>query len=767
MKEKHNYTVKTYFDTTDEERILRDSEDFFANKYDIYDGENHFFEERRKIEDGKKVYICGFCKHRLKICGGQGDKKQTLHFRHYKGENKGCIYEEEKGLLKEEVLCIKYNGAKESKKHEDYKNFIAERLLSIIDPKLSEDKVLVEKIYRDKSVPRKWRKPDVLAMFPDKTIAFELQLSTTFLSIIAAREAFYQKQQIFILWIFDSFSAESEEQLFAQKDILVSNVYNVFVLDKEAMERSIQENAIYLKCYYVDFYIRNGKIVDDKMISQLVSLSDLTFRKEDYKVFYIDAIEKRNQLENELKNIQKAESFMEKIEDIYSFWSAATLIPCLEALDIAPVYPKIKAKLDDIIEKGSATSIRNGILLTRLIIQSSDNDEYLQSELKRYHSKFEEIELNKRINEILSLLEEGSSSAYSEIETLNDEKAQDLLKIKIQGLVDKILNHAYCPRKKNISIARSILGIGNLYLSNNNRERLNEMIIQEDERVEHETMVRYEAIIDKYIANETLKMFIDYYHRLDFPAQQEITKALLNKYRKLFFLPTERNANTVYYYLYLLKDPSVWFDIRLVFDNNDYCLINFTNLEHEKDSRQNFFREVIYCLFKAGYDLSIAEEETIIIRLKELYKMIKEGNPQIVKNEVLKYSILLYYLRIQKKVQDFDSKLLHYNLLHNHWTFISRIASVLMNFIIDCDLPNMASIADNIKSYHLDYAHLFILAAESENGRKNVYKGKKGNDNLLKLKEATRSNPKYEKKDELDKLMPILFPNVDAFKVFG
>ena len=100
------------------------------------------------------------------------------------------------------------------------------------------------------------------------------------------------------------------------------------------------------------------------MISQLVSLSDLTFRKEDYKVFYIDAIEKRNQLENELRNIQKAESFMEKIEDIYYFWSAATLIPCLEALDIAPVYPKIKAKLDDIIEKGFciipfSTSIRN------------------------------------------------------------------------------------------------------------------------------------------------------------------------------------------------------------------------------------------------------------------------------------------------------------------------------------------------------------------------------------------------------------------------
>ena len=90
-----------------------------------------------------------------------------------------------------------------------------------------------------------------------------------------------------------------------------------------------------------------------------------------------------------------------------------------------------------------------------------------------------------------------------------------------------------------------------------------------------------------------------------------------------------------------------------------------------------------------------------------------------------------------------------------------------MNFIIDCDLANMASIADNIKSYHLDYAHLFILAAESENGRKNVYKGKKGNDNLLKLKEAMNTNPKYEKKEDLDKLIPILFPNIDAFKILG
>lgn len=767
MKEKHDYTVKTYFDATDDEYILRNSESFFANQYSIYDGKNHFFEERRKVEDGIKEYICGFCKHRLRICGGQGDKKQTLHFRHYKGDNKGCIYEDEKGLTKEEVLRIKYNGAKESKTHEDYKNFIAERLLAMTNPKLSEDKVLVEKIYRDKSVPREWRKPDVLAKFPNKTIAFELQLSTTFLSVIAAREAFYQKQQIFILWIFDSFSSESEEQLFAQKDILVSNVYNVFVLDKEAIERSIQENTIYLKCYYVDFYIKNGKIVDDKMISQFVSFSDLTFRDKDYKVFYIDAIEKRNQLEIELRKTQKAECFLEKIDDIYSYWSAATLIPAIDMLDIVHVYSKIKDKLEEIARNGSMTPIRNGILLIRLLIQYSllDNTESIYHELKEYNYKFKEIELDKRIQEILSLLEEESPRASYEINTLNDENAQNLFRQKIQGLIDRIQKLDYQPRKRNASIARFILRIGSLYLSENNRERINMMIKEEYERDKQELIEKYGAIIDNFVTNGTIEKFILYYHRQNSSIQQEITKILCNRYKNLFFHPTERETSTVYFYLNLLKHPSIWFDIRIIFRDNENCLLGFTNLEHGDDSRQTFFSEVIYCLFRAGYDLSNIEEDAIISRLKELHGMIKQGNSQEIKNDVLKYSLLLCYLRIQKESIAFNEKLSNYKLLHDHWAFISRIASVLMNFIIDCDLSNMAAIADNVKSFHLNYSHLFILVAESENGRKNVYRGKKGNDNLLKLKEAVKTNPRYKKEEDLDRLVPILFPNVDEFKM--
>lgn len=680
MKEKDDYTVKTYYDITDEEYILRDSESFFLNKYSIFCGQNYFFEERAKIDKGEKVYICGFCKHKLRICGGKGNKKQMLHFRHYNGENKGCIYEEGKRLTQKEILCIKYNGAKESKRHEDYKNFIAERLLTMINPKLQEDEVLVEKVYRNECVPREWRKPDVLAKFPDKMIAFELQISTTFLSVITERGAFYQEQGIFIMWIFDNFSSKSEEQLFAQKDILVSNIYNVFVLDNDAMELSMRDNTIYLKCYYVDFYIRNGKIVDDKMISQLVSLSDLTFRKTDYKVFYVDAIEKRQKLEAELMRMQ---------EDV----------------------------------------------------------------------------INKRINEIILLLEEESPRIYYEIDNLSDKKTKEMFAIKAQALIDKILILGYQPYEKNISLAHFILQSLSQYFSQESLRRLGKMIAQEMGKKTQQSIERYKRDIDYYIANKTTGQFIDYYNGLDILAQSTFTDILIDKYKSLFFHPIEDDMNTTFY-MSLLGNPFVWFDIKLIFEGDESCLFTFVEVKHfDGDSKQSFFKGVIYWLFEAGYRFSDFEERILKDKLKELNKAIKNNEIQGIKNEVFRYSLLLCYQRIQNKGLSLEDELIYYKLLNDNWIVISRIASVLMNFIIGCDLPNMASIADNIRNFYLEYAHLFILAAESDKGKGNKYRGKKSKDNLCSLKEYLSINPQYEKDYKLDKLIPIIFPNIEEFKV--
>ena len=105
-----------------------------------------------------------------------------------------------------------------------------------------------------------------------------------------------------------------------------------------------------------------------------------------------------------------------------------------------------------------------------------------------------------------------------------------------------------------------------------------------------------------------------------------------------------------------------------------------------------------------------------------------------------------------------------YLLLHENWKFISKLLSVLLNVIIGCDLSNMAGIANNIKDRHLHFAHLFILAAESERGRKNIYKGNKKVDRLFTLKKEMETNHQYLADRRLDMLIPILFPKVENFK---
>lgn len=765
MKEKHTYTVKTYFDSTDVDFKLKDSASFFANQYSIYEGKNYFFEERRKIQDGTKIYVCGFCKQKLRICGGHGDKKQTLHFRHQAKTNKDCIYQEGVRLTEEEILKIKYNGAKESKKHKDYKKFIAEILFAMTDPKLSEDNVLIEKTYRDKCLSREWRKPDILAKFPDKTIALEMQLSTTFLSVIAAREAFYQKQEVFILWIFDSFSANSEEQLFAQKDILVSNVYNVFVLDEEAMKCSRLKKQICLKCYYVDFHIKNGKIVDDQMISKLVSLNDLTFRKEDYKVFYIDAIKKRTLLERQLKDIENTNSFLEPIYDIYSTWDSKILKSNLNSLDISTVYSEVKIKLNMILNDKSKTAIENGMLLTEILLQHPQikSKSTLNNELREFLIQFKELITNTHIQDLISLIENDNPKVFTELEVLNNEKTQLLFSSRLKQLIDKVKKGSHLTLYKQVSIAKSILKTVPSYVSEEDHKILMNFIQKQKREKEQNAISDYLSKIDMLAATASSKTFSDYYLEQCVSNQLLINKALLYKYKHLFFYSKEIGHMEKGFYLSILKNPPIGFDIRHIFKEDSYNLLNFADALYEEDSKQSFFTEVLFCIFKIGYQISTPEQKDITNKLKELIGIKMTNNRQDIKNVVLRYALLLCYLRIQQKSQDHKINLINYKLLFENWTFISRVISVQMNFIIGCDLPNMAAIADNIKSYHLDYSHIFISAAESKKGKENDYSGKKGNNNLFKLKAEVKTNPNYKRKGDLDSLIKIILPNIEIY----
>lgn len=286
------------------------------------------------------------------------------------------------------------------------------------------------------------------------------------------------------------------------------------------------------------------------------------------------------------------------------------------------------------------------------------------------------------------------------------------------------------------------------------------------EQDREELIFDFERTIDRFLCDP--EQLAANYNSYAFPERNLFTKCLVEKCGKLLFHPTADDLKNRYYYAEFLKSPYVWFNLYFVFEKEEKQLLDFVDMSHEEDSGQRFFCDIIYCLFKMGYRMSKDEQSSILDKLAELNTIAKSEHSVVIpiqlRHELLKYSLLQCYKNIQNAGLGSRQEMEYYLLLHENWRFISKLLSVLLNVIIGCDLSNMAGIANNIKDRHLHFAHLFILAAESERGRKNIYKGNKKVDRLFTLKKEMETNPQYLADQRLDMLIPILFPKVENFK---
>lgn len=251
-----------------------------------------------QVHQRRAIYVCMFCKQSIGIRGhiNRKDYYLTHTFR-----SDDCIIKTNHHLTEEQIRCIKYNGEKESDLHEELKNKIAHYL------ELDENIISVqtEKIYKDLAISKEWKKPDVMAELADKKIAFELQLSTTFLSVIVARTIFYRERGIFLIWIFPNFSLDSHLQQFTQKDVYYNNSFNVYVFDKDAQEKSKNKSRLILKCYYKSFAIKDNSI-HEKWACAFISIDELKFNTKKMEVLFYDSVEEKARI-NKLFIKQKVE----------------------------------------------------------------------------------------------------------------------------------------------------------------------------------------------------------------------------------------------------------------------------------------------------------------------------------------------------------------------------------------------------------------------------------------------------------------------------
>jgi hypothetical protein len=250
------------------------------------------------IREKQPRYVCYFCRQPIKI-RGKRESKRILHFAHLRDSDE-CPFKTNSKYTKEELLRIKYNGAKESKLHQELKSFIADSLTS--NQELSKGIEFVEKelINRHLAIPKVWKRPDVSSKYFSKTVVFELQLSTTFLSVINSRQEFYRENKTFIIWVFNVFETNEERRKFTQSDIFYNNNRNGFELDELSKEKSFQEHDLIVKCNYQKPFIKNNEI-NYEWFFEYVKLSDLTFNSENYKVYYFDVDGARKKLKREIE----------------------------------------------------------------------------------------------------------------------------------------------------------------------------------------------------------------------------------------------------------------------------------------------------------------------------------------------------------------------------------------------------------------------------------------------------------------------------------
>jgi hypothetical protein len=313
--------VKLYLDLSISEKKVFDSEVYFAKS------EKEIFLDRREIELVKNDrFICSVCKGSLYIRGGVGEDKRQLHFVHKPSETECPQKSSVIFLSKAYINALKFGKNNESDLHKELKLFIAKSLLENEQNNKGVFNVEVEKREYHESVSKDYHIPDVKSHYYEKRIAFELQLSTTFLHEIVKREIFYRdKKSMYLIWIFSTIQTKdpnTQEEFensdlykkFTSKDIIYSNYSNVFVINKESMNRSIDEKDLVLRCWYK---------LGESWENEYVTLSDLKLEEETGKIYYKkeDDVTEKVQIGEEEKKVLVLLKRMNENNLDYSFFN--------------------------------------------------------------------------------------------------------------------------------------------------------------------------------------------------------------------------------------------------------------------------------------------------------------------------------------------------------------------------------------------------------------------------------------------------------------
>jgi hypothetical protein len=230
------------------------------------------------LRNKKPIYACPLC-HVPVYLVSMPDRRR-FYFRH-DIEDGRCPAKTRGALSEEEINARKYNGVKESDDHKEMKEIVFGSLQC--DPRFSDIRMETRWKGMDGAT---WRKPDVSATYEGTRIAFEIQLSTTFLRVIAERRNFYLEQGGLLCWIFKSY--DNDYARLTQDDVFYNNNRNLFIANRETLDASRAAGEMVLDCRWVVPSITSNGQMLHQWDRALTRFSELTFDIPGQRIYTFD-----------------------------------------------------------------------------------------------------------------------------------------------------------------------------------------------------------------------------------------------------------------------------------------------------------------------------------------------------------------------------------------------------------------------------------------------------------------------------------------------
>ena len=254
---------------------------------DVFDDTKDAFKVRKQFHKNEIELYCCECDQKLNVSTSKYDR---LHFKHGPKANP-CLLKDSNLSPDESEKIYAIYRSKESDRHKELKNKIAERLSRIegINSIAIDNKFIFDEDEK--------RKPDVYCKYFDKELVFEIQLSDLSLRYIINRYEFYKRKKNYLIWILDNFDVHGQSQ--TERDIKYLTEYqNFFRLDENSEEFRL------ICTYKFPFLTDNNKLLT-KWIEKSVTIEKIKFSEEFYQIFFFDFGLKKVLKEKEQLKIEK------------------------------------------------------------------------------------------------------------------------------------------------------------------------------------------------------------------------------------------------------------------------------------------------------------------------------------------------------------------------------------------------------------------------------------------------------------------------------